>query len=93
MFRLIVILLASILLITVLRAIVGMILRGFSDLVRGGTETAASGPRRPDVPVTGELKKDPVCGTFVASTTPHQIAAGGQRVYFCSAECREKYRG
>jgi len=47
---------------------------------------------RTEVPAGGELKKDPVCGTYVAATAgiTHQIK--GQTVYFCSKECRDKYR-
>ena len=47
---------------------------------------------RTDAPAGGELKKDPVCGTYVAATAgiSHQIK--GQTVYFCSKECRDKYR-
>jgi YHS domain-containing protein len=93
MFRVIIILLASILLITVLRAIMGMIMRGFSDMVRGDSETAPpAGPRKPDVPVAGELKRDPVCGTFVSVATSLNTTARGETVYFCSAACRDKYR-
>ena len=47
---------------------------------------------RADAPAGGELKKDPVCGTYVAASAglTHQIK--GQTVYFCSKECRDKYR-
>jgi YHS domain-containing protein len=93
MFRLIVILLAGILLITVLRAIIGIIMRGFTEMVKSDGDTAAA-PRGkpPDVPVAGELKRDPVCGTFVSMATSLKKTAEGQTVYFCSAECRDKYQ-
>jgi len=38
------------------------------------------------------LKKDPVCGTYVAAGTGITRQIQGQTVYFCSAECRDKYR-
>ena len=44
-------------------------------------------------PVGGELKKDPVCGTFVAAVGSVQQTVGKQTIYFCSEECRDKFRG
>ena len=40
----------------------------------------------------GELKKDPVCGTFISTETAFQKAVGGETMYFCSKECRDKYK-
>jgi YHS domain-containing protein len=45
------------------------------------------------VPAGGELKKDPVCGTFVAAAGSVQKKVGKETVYFCSEECRGKFRG
>ena len=41
----------------------------------------------------GELKKDPVCGTYVSTAASVTRTVGGQVVHFCSKECRDKYRG
>jgi YHS domain-containing protein len=41
----------------------------------------------------GELKKDPVCGTYVSTEVAVRETIKGQVVYFCSPECRDKYRG
>jgi YHS domain-containing protein len=58
----------------------------------GGTN--AGGPRRPaNIPQANELKKDPVCGTFVSTAVALQKSAGGQTYYFCSADCRDKFQG
>jgi len=88
-------LLASIFLITLIRAIIGVVLKGFGELF---SPKPASPPARPSV--TSEsgaefqaLKKDPVCGTFVVSSTPHRKSLAGNSYYFCSAECRDKFRG
>lgn len=89
MVRFVLILLVSILLITVIRSVFGMIMRGVADLLRGSSQPASQ--RRPDVPVAGELKKDPVCGTYVSTATAHKLAEGGNTVYFCSAECKNRY--
>jgi YHS domain-containing protein len=45
-----------------------------------------------EIPTSGELRKDPVCGTFVATTTVYTAASCGDTVYFCSKECRDKYQ-
>jgi YHS domain-containing protein len=53
---------------------------------------ASSAARRPAVPSGGELKKDPVCGTFISASTAIQKKSGGEVYYFCSPECRDKFR-
>jgi YHS domain-containing protein len=45
-----------------------------------------------EVPTGGELKKDPVCGTYVSTSGSLSRRVGGEMVYFCSAECREKFK-
>jgi len=42
--------------------------------------------------VGGELKKDPVCGTYVSTIGTFSTKVNGQYIYFCSAACRDKYR-
>jgi YHS domain-containing protein len=46
----------------------------------------------PNVSAGGELKKDPVCGTYVSMDTAVIKKVDGQTVHFCSAACRDKYR-
>jgi YHS domain-containing protein len=41
----------------------------------------------------GELKKDPVCGTYVSVGAAVTRAVKGTTLYFCSAACRDKYVG
>ena len=48
--------------------------------------------QRSEVPSGGELKRDPVCGTYVAASTSLTREIKGQTHYFCSKECRDKYR-
>jgi YHS domain-containing protein len=43
------------------------------------------------VPLTGELKKDPACGTYISAATSIQEKVGGETFYFCSKQCRDKY--
>jgi len=46
----------------------------------------------PAVHTGGELKRDPVCGTFVSVDVSVTKRIDGQTVHFCSAACRDKYR-
>lgn len=39
----------------------------------------------------GELRKDPVCGTFVSTATSPKRVVNGETYYFCSTECRDKF--
>jgi len=49
---------------------------------------------QPAAPVSrgGELKKDPVCGTYVSADGSLTRTVNGQLVYFCSSQCRDKYQ-
>jgi YHS domain-containing protein len=47
---------------------------------------------RPNVVAGGELKKDPVCGTYVSAGSSITRTVNGQLIHFCSKECRDKYR-
>ena len=49
-------------------------------------------PPKPDVVAGGELKKDPVCGTYVSTGASVTRTVNGQLLHFCSKECRDKYR-
>lgn len=94
MVRALLYLLASIFLITVIRAVVGVILKGFGEMFRPKSADSAA---RPSVADRGNepeaLRKDPVCGTFVVPSTPHRKTVGGTAYYFCSPECRDTFRG
>jgi YHS domain-containing protein len=52
------------------------------------------GARAKDRSATSAVKlaRDPVCGTYVAPGTALSLSAGGTTHYFCSEECRAKYR-
>jgi uncharacterized protein len=38
------------------------------------------------------LVKDPVCGTYVPRAKALVAGAGGETQFFCSEECRDRYR-
>ncbi len=92
MFRAIFYLLLTVFVITVLKSIVGIVFKGFSEVMKSGSPTPDTAPRTPSqVPLSGELKKDPVCGTYIAAATSIKEKVGGQTLHFCSPECRDKY--
>lgn len=43
-------------------------------------------------PVIEEMKRDPVCGTFVPVNQAVKERVGNTVYYFCSEECKEKFR-
>lgn len=80
--RLILLLLAFALLRFLIKSVMAMI-----------APAAKSGhPQAPSARSAGELKKDPVCGTFVAETASVKKTVNGEIMHFCSASCRDKYK-
>jgi YHS domain-containing protein len=58
----------------------------------GAPPARRSGPASEPVQPGGELKKDPVCGTYVSAATSLTRKVDGETLHFCSAECRDKYK-
>jgi YHS domain-containing protein len=90
MFRVILYLLITVILISVLRGVLGVIFKGFGDLLNPKPEAPATSVGK-QAPLAGELKKDPCCGTYVAASTSIQETVGSETFYFCSKACRDKY--
>lgn len=84
--------LLSILLTILFRAVS----RLWSGVVRGMQGETAGGQRRgpSTVPQRGvQMARDPICGTFVVpERAVAWSGANGQRLYFCSDDCRNTYR-
>ncbi|MEN8152586.1 MAG: YHS domain-containing protein [Acidobacteriota bacterium] len=38
-----------------------------------------------------EMKKDPVCGTYIPEKNSLKLKSGGETFHFCSEKCREHY--
>jgi YHS domain-containing protein len=92
MFRAIFYLLLTVVVITVLKSIVGVVLKGVAEAMKSGGSSPGDRPRSShEIPLSGELKKDPVCGTYIAAATSIREKVGGQTFHFCSQECRDKY--
>ncbi len=87
MVRVILYLLLAVLLITLLRSVLGPIVRIAARwLLAGG----APGPR--STQMGGELRQDPVCGVYISTATSYKLSEGGKILHFCSEACREQYR-
>lgn len=67
-------------------------LRSIFATNRSGVPRTGSTRRPPPVETTGELKKDPVCGTYVSAAASVTRTVDGKLIHFCSKECRDKYR-
>ena len=89
MLRLFVGLLIALVVISLLRAVIGVLAKGVGGLFE---PAEADGSKSPKQHLDGELKRDPVCGTFVASTASVKKTVGGEVLHFCSADCRDKYK-
>lgn len=87
--RLLLYIVLAILAITFLRMVIGVVMRGASTLLGGGSRP---GPER-NAPAGGALKRDPVCGTYVSPDASVKKTVGNETVHFCSAACRDKYTG
>ncbi len=90
MIRTILYVIVAVLAISALRSVIGIFAKAFANFVSPQQQPSA---RRPTVEAGGELKRDPVCGTFISTATALQKKAGGEVYYFCSEACREKFRG
>lgn len=66
----------------VVRQVVLWIVRSFSTVTPQPVPRAAA---------SGELKEDPVCGTFIAVASSIKRNVDGQVIHFCSTTCRDRY--
>ena len=66
-----------------------LVARAFWRVVDGILDAAAGGEKR--VPPV-KLVRDPVCGIYVAPNPGLSLTTGRTTHYFCSEECRSKYR-
>jgi YHS domain-containing protein len=64
--------------------------RLIGGILQGMTGRGPDG--RTAAPPAVRMVRDPVCGTFVVPDQAIAISDGRTQVYFCSADCRDKYR-
>jgi YHS domain-containing protein len=79
-------LLVTLLFIFIARAF-WQVVGGVMDAARGVESGQARGARQ-----AVKLVRDPVCGTFVSPRVALSATAAGSTHYFCSEECRSKFR-
>ncbi len=84
--------------VVVARMILTSLLRGVANASQGAFRNRQPGgpiQNRGSAPSpaqsAGDLHKDPVCGTYVAESTPFRRQIGRQNFYYCSDACREKH--
>jgi YHS domain-containing protein len=90
MLRFVGLLLLIVFILSIVRTIASVVKASLRELTSGSRPRAngeSSGPK-----VIGELKKDPVCGTYISTQTEFRKIVHGETVYFCSASCRDKYK-
>lgn len=90
MFKLFLWILIAIIGVTLIRSIGGLLFRGLGSLMQP-PPPAASRDTAENVPLSGELKKDPVCGIYISTATSLKKTVQGETVHFCSIACRDKY--
>lgn len=73
-------------LLLVLRSVIVYLWRAFAG--SGSVQKQAAGGVKPG----GELKRDPVCGTYVSLASAVTKTVDGQVLHFCSPSCRDKFR-
>jgi YHS domain-containing protein len=78
-------------LILVVRSVVVALIKGFSQAFKVPAPQEAK--QASTFQAGGELKKDPVCGTYVSTSASVTKKVKGELVHFCSAECRDRFKG
>ena len=72
----------------ILAFIIYYLIRGFSKKTPKYQEPPSFHPGE-----TGkELKKDPVCGTYIPEDTPYRLKHKGVLWYFCSEKCMKTFQ-
>jgi YHS domain-containing protein len=74
----------------VLRSFLKGLFQNKREVSRRDTQPAPGAP--PPVFAGGDLKKDPVCGTYVSTSSSVTRTVNGELLHFCSKECCDKYR-
>ena len=94
MFSLISRLIEFLILISLIRSVINYIRRlWYGNRTARPTMFRQRRPPQPQQePGSTLLQQDPVCGTYVSVETSLKKLVKGQVVYFCSPECRNRYR-
>jgi uncharacterized protein len=90
MLRFVITFFLGILLISVVRSVLGALFKTLSSTF-GTKEPERQAPTPGSLPTSGELKRDPVCGTYTVASASVQQTVNGEKHYFCSAKCRDEF--
>jgi YHS domain-containing protein len=90
MFRLLFRLIILLAIFAIIRYLVATITRTISRAT--GARTPSAPRQQTGASAGGELKQDPVCGTFVPISTSVTKTVNGELLHFCSAACRDKFK-
>lgn len=75
----------------VLKTVLGSGSRGpASAQFRARQAESAAPPTEPTV-ISGEMKKDPQCGTYVSTELSLKSRLEGEVIHFCSRQCQEEF--
>jgi len=77
--------LASVLVLALLRGVLGILAKNFPSLFQPGSPQ----PRQPRS--GGQLRRDPVCGAYVSEDISIKKTVGHKTFFFCSTACRDKH--
>jgi YHS domain-containing protein len=95
MFRALIEMIVTLVAVYLVRQVLAILASSFKGGFGGAAKPTGSAggppPKAPPAATIGELKKDPVCGTFISTQTAFQKAVNGETYYFCSTECRDKF--
>jgi len=91
MFRLVVRFLLLLVFFAVIRSVVTTVARLFNQTFRSPASPAPP-HQTANSEIGGELKQDPVCGTFIPTTSSVKKTVNGELVHFCSVACRDKFK-
>ena len=69
-----------------------LVLRALRLFIGGIVDVTGRMPPERSQPPPMKLARDPVCGTHVTPRTTLSLTSGGTTHYFCSEECRTKFR-
>jgi len=73
--------------------LVRSVLGSLFSRARNRNRSAGPPPGAPSVQSGGDLKRDPVCGTYVSTAVSLSKTVKGQVWHFCSPECRDQFKG
>jgi YHS domain-containing protein len=90
MFRLLFRLIILLVVFALIRYVVTTVARVFSQVMRPQAQHPP--PQASGSGAGGELKQDPVCGTFVATASSVKKTVNGELLHFCSVACRDKFK-